>query len=122
MSAWISLCEQFQHTLLRLMLITFRRCNAGIMFKPPSLSKDGYEATFATNHLAHAMIIKQLLPTLSKTAETPNADVRLINLTSEGWAGHPKEGVNFSTLQTTQNGLFGKLTRYGQVKITNMTA
>lgn len=83
------------------------------MFKPPALSQDGYEATFATNHLAHALVIKQLLPTLLKTAETPDADVRLISLTSEGWAGHPKEGVNFGTLQTMQNAAFGKLTRYG---------
>lgn len=89
------------------------RCNAGIMFKPPALSKDGYEATFATNHLAHALIIKQLLPALLRTAANPGADVRLINLTSEGWSGHPREGINFSTLQTTQNSMFGKFTRYG---------
>ncbi|KAI0503259.1 putative short-chain dehydrogenase [Xylaria bambusicola] len=108
-------CDSFVHDRLDLLM-----CNAGIMFKPPALSQDGYEATFATNHLAHALIIKKLLPTLLKTAETPNSDVRLISLTSEGWAGHPKEGVNFSTLQTTQNALFGKLTRYGQSKLANI--
>ncbi|KAI0907347.1 putative short-chain dehydrogenase [Ustulina deusta] len=95
-------------------------CNAGIMFKPPALSKDGYEATFATNHLAHALIIRKLLPTLLKTADIPDADVRMISLTSEGWNSHPKEGINFSTLQTTQNSAFGKLTRYGQSKLANV--
>ncbi|GAW15954.1 hypothetical protein ANO14919_053760 [Xylariales sp. No.14919] len=108
-------CDKFVHDRLDVLM-----CNAGIMFKPPSLSEDGYEATFATNHLAHAMIIKQLLPTLLKTADNPGADVRLISLTSEGWLGHPKEGVNFSTIQTTQNALFGKLTRYGQSKLANI--
>ncbi|KAI3323855.1 putative short-chain dehydrogenase [Xylariaceae sp. AK1471] len=107
--------DQFVHNRLDVLM-----CNAGIMFKPPALSKDGYEATFATNHLAHALIIKQLLPTLLETADLPNADVRLINLTSEGWATHPKEGVNFSTLETTQNSMFGKLTRYGQSKLANL--
>ncbi|KAI1352879.1 putative short-chain dehydrogenase [Xylaria sp. FL0043] len=108
-------CDQFVHDRLDILM-----CNAGIMFKPPALSKDGYEATFATNHLAHALIIKKLLPTLLKTAESPDADVRLVSLTSEGWVGHPKEGVNFSTLQTTQASAFGKFTRYGQSKLANI--
>ncbi|KAI0424960.1 putative short-chain dehydrogenase [Xylaria sp. FL1042] len=108
-------CDQFVHDRLDVLM-----CNAGIMFKPPALSKDGYEATFATNHLAHALIIKKLLPTLLKTAENPDADVRLISLTSEGWTGHPKQGVNFSTLQTTQDSIFGKFTRYGQSKLANI--
>ncbi|KAK5634275.1 hypothetical protein RRF57_009989 [Xylaria bambusicola] len=108
-------CDRFVHDRLDLLM-----CNAGIMFKPPALSQDGYEATFATNHLAHALIIQELLPALLKTAKRPNSDVRLISLTSEGWSGHPKEGVNFSTLQTTQNALLGKLTRYGQSKLANI--
>ncbi|KAI0403437.1 putative short-chain dehydrogenase [Xylaria palmicola] len=108
-------CNQFAHDQLDILM-----CNAGIMFKPPALSKDGYEATFATNHLAHALIIKQLLPTLLKTAEKPDADVRLVSLTSEGWHGHPKEGVKFSALNTTQDHPFGKLTRYGQSKLANL--
>ncbi|KAJ2994514.1 hypothetical protein NUW58_g1535 [Xylaria curta] len=106
-------CDQFAHNRLDVLM-----CNAGIMFKPPALSQDGYEATFATNHLAHALIIKLLLPTLQKTAENPSSDVRLISLTSEGWSGHPRQGVNFSTLQTTQDSIFGKLTR--QSKLANI--
>ncbi|KAI0452941.1 putative short-chain dehydrogenase [Xylaria acuta] len=108
-------CDQFIHDRLDILM-----CNAGIMFKGPALSKDGYEATFATNHLAHALIIRKLLPTLLETADIPGSDVRLINLASEGWVGHPKEGVNFSTIQTTQNSMFGKLTRYGQSKLANI--
>ncbi|KAI1123482.1 putative short-chain dehydrogenase [Nemania abortiva] len=109
-------CGQFIHDRLDILM-----CNAGIMYKPPGLSQDGYEITFATNHLAHALIIKQLLPTLLKTAKDPDADVRLISLTSVGWFGHPTDGISFSTLRTTQDSMFlGKLKRYAQSKLANI--
>lgn len=59
-------------------------CNAGIMATPAGLSRDGYEIQFATNHLGHAMLIKQLLPVLLKTAERPGSDVRIVSVTSTG--------------------------------------
>jgi NAD(P)-dependent dehydrogenase (short-subunit alcohol dehydrogenase family) len=96
-------------------------CNAGIMATPPSLSKDGYEIQFATNHLGHAMLIKQLLPTMLKTAEEPRSDVRIVILTSMGWRAHPKAGIEFSTLNTTQDrAIFGGWVRYGQSKLANL--
>ncbi|KAJ7030820.1 hypothetical protein C8F04DRAFT_1365378 [Mycena alexandri] len=52
-------------------------CNAGVMNVPPALTKDGYEVYFGLNQLAHALFIKLLLPTLLRTAETPNADTRV---------------------------------------------
>ena len=52
--------------------------NAGIMAQPASLSVDGYEIQFATNHLGHFLLFQQLLPTLLKTSELPGADVRVI--------------------------------------------
>lgn len=36
-------------------------CNAGVMALPAQTGKDGYEIQFATNHLAHALLIKLLL-------------------------------------------------------------
>lgn len=67
-------------------------CNAGIMAVPPALSKDGYEIQFATNHLGHAMLIQQLLPVMLESAKIPGADIRIVCLTSDGWAGHPRGG------------------------------
>ncbi|KAK7018676.1 short-chain alcohol dehydrogenase [Paramarasmius palmivorus] len=63
-------------------------CNAGVMALPPGLTKDGYEIQFGTNHLGHALLIRLLLPTLLRTAET-GSDTRIINLSSQGHAGHP---------------------------------
>jgi len=88
-------------------------CNAGIMASPPALSKDGYEIQFATNHLGHAMLIQELLPLMLTTAKSPSSDVRIVCLTSDGWKGHPANGVSFSTIKTTQDGAFGGWIRYG---------
>lgn len=83
------------------------------MYIPPCLSEDGFESHFAINHLAHAMIIQQFLPIMEQTAEIPNSDVRIVSLTSTAWMGHPRDGVTFSTLRTTQEGFMGTHYRYG---------
>ncbi|KAI0837430.1 oxidoreductase [Hypoxylon sp. FL0890] len=110
-------CSQFSHERLDLLM-----CNAGIMDKPAALSEDGYEIHFAVNHLAHAMVIQQLLPVMLRTAELPDSDVRLILLTSVGWQLHPKNGIAFDTLRTEQENLtiFGFQMRYGQSKLANV--
>ncbi|KAI0384866.1 oxidoreductase [Hypomontagnella monticulosa] len=110
-------CAGFTHDRLDLLM-----CNAGIMDKPPAVSDDGFEIHFAVNHLAHAMIIRQLLPVMAKTAELPNSDVRLIALTSAGWRGHPRNGISFSTIRSKQEDLtlLGFNLRYGQSKLANI--
>ncbi|PQE22142.1 short-chain dehydrogenase reductase protein [Rutstroemia sp. NJR-2017a BBW] len=92
--------------------------NAGIMAAPPGLTKDGYELQFGTNYLGHALFAKLLLPTLSSTSEQiPNADVRIIMLSSHGHIYAPKpDGIKFSTLKTLAEEL-GAYTRYGQSKL-----
>lgn len=94
-------------------------CNAGVMNLPPELSKDGYEIHFATNHLGHALLIKLLLPIMVKTAGLPDADVRIINLSSLGHIFPPKNGIAFDTLKTAQAGEMGPV-RYGQSKLANV--
>lgn len=96
-------------------------CNAGVMALPPGLTKDGYEIQFGTNHLGHALLTKMLLPTLLRTAEAPNADVRIVFLTSIGFRAHPKRGIQFEGLRTTQDfGVAGQWIRYGQSKLANI--
>lgn len=100
-------------------------CNAGIMAVPPSLSKDGYEIQFATNHLGHALLIKLLLPALLQTAEQPGSDVRIVNLSSTGYTTTPGNGISFDTLKTSQASLGPmyqprSFTRYGQSKLANL--
>ncbi|KAI9855080.1 MAG: hypothetical protein M1813_000564 [Trichoglossum hirsutum] len=96
-------------------------CNAGIMFVPPGLTADGYEIQFGTNHLGHALLTKLLLPTLLRTtADQPNADVRVVSVSSTAHAAHPLGGIRFPDLKTPQDkGVFGDWTRYGQSKLAN---
>lgn len=94
------------------------------MATEPALSADGYEMQMATNHLGHALLIRRLLPLLQTTAEA-HGDARIINLSSLAHNLHPKEGIDFKTLNTTQTKL-GKMlpgndwARYGQSKLANM--
>lgn len=100
--------NQFAHDRLDILM-----CNAGVMAAPPAVSKDGFEIHFAINHLAHAMIIHELLPVLTRTAEMPNSDVRVVCLTSEAWVGHPPSGIWYDKMRTEKGGMPIWLLRYG---------
>jgi NAD(P)-dependent dehydrogenase (short-subunit alcohol dehydrogenase family) len=97
--------------------------NAGIMAQPAVLSTDGYEIQFATNHLGHAMLTDCLLPTLLRTANEPKSDVRIINLSSIGYALGPSCGISFDELDaksTMKRSVMGGWVRYGQSKLANI--
>ncbi|EON99713.1 putative short-chain dehydrogenase reductase protein [Phaeoacremonium minimum UCRPA7] len=92
--------------------------NAGIMASPPGLTQDGLELQFGVNHVAHALLTKLLMPLLLKTAEAPNADVRVIVLSSVGHNMSPKEGIQFENVHTKCDNV-QTWTRYGQSKLAN---
>ncbi|KAJ0275480.1 hypothetical protein CBS470a_011262 [Colletotrichum nupharicola] len=73
-----AIAKHFNHTRLDILVN-----NAGIMATGPSLSADGFEIQFATNHLGHAMLVRTLMPVLERTAAS-GTDVRIVNLTSVG--------------------------------------
>ncbi len=92
--------------------------NAGIMAKPPSLSADGYEIQFATNHLGHALLTLKLLPLLQQTAAIPGADVRVLYTTSAAWRGG---ALSFDKVKTThETPVMGRWTRYCNSKLANL--
>ncbi|KAL5357355.1 hypothetical protein BJX96DRAFT_163030 [Aspergillus floccosus] len=92
-------------------------CNAGIMATPPATSVDGYEGQFATNHLGHALLIRKLLPLLTAAGDGG----RLVILSSDGHRLHPRAGISFDALKTTQDCGFGaSWMRYGQSKLANV--
>ncbi|KAK9234460.1 hypothetical protein V1525DRAFT_413018 [Lipomyces kononenkoae] len=96
-------------------------CNAGVMALPPGLTEDGYEVQFGINHLGHALLVKLLLPTLLRTADIADSDVRVIFLASNGYRAHPRGGVVFNDLRTAQAfGLWGEFLRYAQSKLANI--
>lgn len=59
--------------------------NAGVMSLPPGRTKMGHEIQFGTNHTGHFLLTQLLLPTLLKTAEEPDSDVRVVTLASVGY-------------------------------------
>ncbi|KAK5988341.1 putative oxidoreductase [Cladobotryum mycophilum] len=95
--------------------------NAGIMVVPPSLTKDGFEIQFGTNHIGNMALLFRLLPVMLSTAKLPGADVRYVALTSTGFRGHPWHGIDFNSLRSAQeNLLMGGWGRYAQSKLANI--
>ncbi|KIW72907.1 hypothetical protein PV04_01067 [Phialophora macrospora] len=92
--------------------------NAGIMATPFEMTKDGHEAQWQTNYLAHWVLTEHLLPLMRRTAKTlPPGSVRIVNLTSSGHLGAPKGGINFNDLSLKKSGPWS---RYGQSKLANI--
>ena len=92
--------------------------NAGIMATPFEMTKDGHEAQWQTNYLAHWVLTDHLLPLILQTAKTlPPGSVRIVNLTSSGHLSAPKGGINFKDLSLKDSGVWA---RYGQSKLANI--
>ncbi|KAH6989527.1 oxidoreductase [Ilyonectria sp. MPI-CAGE-AT-0026] len=95
--------------------------NAGIMAVPAGVTTDGFEIQFGTNHVGNAALLLRLLPVMRRTAEQPGSDVRFVALTSLGYRGHPRGGVDFATLRSPQEGMaLGAWGRYAQSKLANI--
>ncbi|KAF1966282.1 retinol dehydrogenase 12 [Bimuria novae-zelandiae CBS 107.79] len=91
--------------------------NAGIMMTPYSLTKEGYEIQFGTNHVGHALLTKLLLPVLLHTAAQLGADVRIVNVSSLGMLAAPKGGIVFDQAALEKQYTWR---RYGQSKLANI--
>ena len=92
--------------------------NAGIMATPFEMTKDGHEAQWQTNYLAHWVFTFHLLPLMLGTSKTlPPGSVRIVNLSSSGHYSAPKEGINFSDTSLPHS---SGITRYGQSKLANV--
>ncbi|KAJ1714022.1 hypothetical protein NYO67_3817 [Aspergillus flavus] len=92
--------------------------NAGIMATPFEITKDGHEAQWQTNYLAHWVLTEHFLPLMLRTAKgLYPGSVRIVNLTSSGHLGAPKGGINFKDLSLKDSGPWA---RYGQSKLANI--
>jgi NAD(P)-dependent dehydrogenase (short-subunit alcohol dehydrogenase family) len=99
--------------------------NAGIMSTETAMTGDGYEQQFGTNHVGHAALLKLLMPKILSTAEgQPAGSVRVVLVTSAGYALHPKGGIQFDKLKTDCADIGGLMgagwTCYGQSKTANI--
>lgn len=91
--------------------------NAGVMFLPPGETEMGHEIQFGTNHTGHFFLLKLLLPTLVKTAEEPESDVRVVTMSSVTHALAP----SFETLLNQEDlKKVNTHVRYGASKAANV--
>lgn len=92
--------------------------NAGVMACPFTLSPDGYEMQFATNHLGHFALTKQLLDHMKKGAKDSGVPSRVVSVSSTAHRYPYKEGVRFETLQSPEG--YSAVRSYGQSKLCNI--
>ncbi|RYY37950.1 MAG: SDR family oxidoreductase [Sphingobacteriaceae bacterium] len=93
----------------RLLSINVLINNAGGMFPMRELSKDGFELTFATNHLGHFALTMQLMPLLKK------GQARIINVSSEA---HKLGKPDFSDINSEKS--YTPMKVYGTAKLYNI--
>jgi NAD(P)-dependent dehydrogenase (short-subunit alcohol dehydrogenase family) len=92
--------------------------NAGIMATPFEMTKDGHEAQWQTNYLAHWVFTDHLLQIMLRTSKMlPAGSVRIVNLTSSGHLSAPTVGINFEDLTLENDSVWA---RYGQSKLANI--
>jgi NAD(P)-dependent dehydrogenase (short-subunit alcohol dehydrogenase family) len=84
--------------------------NAGVMFPPYSLTKDGFELQFGTNHLGHFALTGLLMDTL---LAVPGS--RVVTVASNG---HRAGRMNFSDLQSAKH--YERHSAYGRSKLANL--
>ncbi|TGO45019.1 hypothetical protein BCON_0433g00070 [Botryotinia convoluta] len=88
--------------------------NASIMAIPETMTEDGFEYQFQTNHLSHFLLFYLLKPTLLASA-TPEFASRVINLSS---LGHRRGEPDLDNINLT--GCYDKWRAYGSSKTCNI--
>ncbi len=86
--------------------------NAGGLFADRQVTADGYERTFAFNHLAYFLLTNLLLDTLIASAPS-----RVVNVSSRA---HEGAVLNFDDLQNEKIYGYGGYRAYGQSKLANL--
>jgi NAD(P)-dependent dehydrogenase (short-subunit alcohol dehydrogenase family) len=84
--------------------------NVGGFFLNRQLSEDGYEMTFALNHLSYFLLTELLEDLL-----IASAPARVVNVSS---VAHSNSRINFEDLQSTHR--YWGMTAYGQSKLANV--
>ncbi|KAL7274994.1 hypothetical protein RUND412_002088 [Rhizina undulata] len=114
----VSSAKEFISTNSRLdILIT----NAATAMDPANkLTSEGYETTFAINHLGHFAFVTELLPLLEQTAKSGEGEVRVVITGSE--AHRLVKGIDFDEVVTQEKGaaIMGGMKRYGRSKLANL--
>ncbi len=86
--------------------------NAGAVFASRQETADGYEMTFALNHLSYFLLTNLLLDVLKA-----NAPSRIVNVSSEA---HTNLALDFDDLQSKKSYAMGGFNPYGRSKLANV--
>jgi retinol dehydrogenase 12 len=86
--------------------------NAGGIWTERHLTKQGFEQTFAVNHLGHFLLTNLLLDRLKKSAPS-----RIVNLSSVGHHS-ARQGMKFDDLQSEKR--YAAMDAYGRSKLANI--
>lgn len=91
--------------------------NAGVMATPPGTrTKDGFEAQFGINHLAHHLLTRLLLPAL-EAGSTPDFNSRIVVVAS---SVHRYSQVDFADYNLDAPGAYEPYKAYSQSKTANI--
>ncbi|KAM0938831.1 putative very-long-chain 3-oxoacyl-CoA reductase [Dioscorea sansibarensis] len=92
--------------------------NAGVFGTPFSLSHDGIEMQFATNHIGHFLLTYLLLDNMKKTSIETGIEGRIVNVSSMAHRITYSEGIHFDKIndESTYSGWFA----YAQSKFANI--
>jgi NAD(P)-dependent dehydrogenase (short-subunit alcohol dehydrogenase family) len=86
--------------------------NAGLMQSVRTVTADGFETTFAVNHLGPFLLTELLLERLKESAPA-----RIVNVASDAHAS-ARHGLDFDDLQSTQG--YRGMQVYGRTKLSNI--
>jgi NAD(P)-dependent dehydrogenase (short-subunit alcohol dehydrogenase family) len=86
--------------------------NAGIMMTPYSVTADGFENQFGTNHLGHFALTGLLMKTISKTPES-----RIVNVSS---IAHKGGSFDFNDLLYSNGKTYDPMKAYRRSKLANL--
>lgn len=92
--------------------------NAGIMFCPYELSRDGIESQFATNHLSHFHLTNLLLKKMKETSKETGIEGRIVNVSSIAHRYTYKGNIRFHKLNNDKG--YSDKKAYGQSKLANI--
>ncbi|KAF3321196.1 short-chain dehydrogenase TIC 32 [Carex littledalei] len=92
--------------------------NAGVLATPFSLSQDGWELQFGTNHIGHFLLTDLLLEKMKSTSRKSGIEGRIVILSSEGHRLTNWDGVRFDKINN--QALYQSYLAYGQSKLANI--
>lgn len=89
--------------------------NAGVMACPFSLTKQGIEMQFGTNHVGHYLLAKKLLPALKQGQPS-----RIVSVSSAAHYMPEYLGLNMTDVFAESEANYGPWSAYGRSKLANV--